>query len=98
MGKKLFFMVFLALIFGSNGEIVKTACTVDGDCNEDANQACHELSEKVCGTKVCQSGKEDCEDIGNLDNGKFVPESCTNNLCVYTPVSMMSSPSGGICL
>ena len=92
-------MTFLviSLIFGSNGDIVKKACTEDGDCT-DANQACHELSEKVCGTKECQSGnKEDCEDIGNLDNGKFVPDSCTDNLCVYSPAAMMSS-GGEICL
>ena len=98
MVKKLFFTTFLviSLIFGSNGDIVKKTCTEDGDCT-DANQACHELSEKVCGTKECQSGIEDCEDIGNLDNGKFVPESCTDNLCVYSPPAVMSS-EGEICL
>ena len=92
MGKQLFFMTFLAisLIFGSNGDFVKKACTENGDCNEDDNEACHELSEKVCGTKDCQSGIEDCEDIGDLDTGKFVPESCTDNLCVYSPVPIMT--------
>ena len=43
-----------------------------------------------CGTKVCQT-KSDCKEIGNLNEGLYMVESCTDGLCVFTPIAVMSS-------
>ena len=43
-----------------------------------------------CGTKVCET-KIDCKEIGNLNEGLYMVESCTDGLCVFTPIAVMSS-------
>merc|ERR1712083_1155361 len=88
---KLFFKILLVIFFGSHvlgvfGGLSENhldtsmqSCSMDEECTID-NEKCHH--ETFCGTKECQS-KSDCIDIGNLLEGKYIPESCKNGIFKY---------------